>query len=195
MATVRAGGRAIRLFIAMPLTEELSATAGRAQEQLKRAAGGVKWVEPRNLHLTLKFLGETDEGRVPVIAEAMRAAVASQEPFAVHVVGIGAFPSARRPRVVWLGITEGAEALVSIAGRLEEALADLGFEREERPFRSHVTLGRVSSPERARGLTAEIELMGQVEVGRMTCEQIVLMRSELSRTGPTYTPMEVASLG
>lgn len=187
--------KAIRLFAAMPLGDDLRRQATRIQDQLKRAGGGVKWVEPGNLHITLKFLGWTDEGRIPGVVEAMRAATQGREPFQVEVKGVGAFPNARRPRVIWLGTTDGAVALAGIAERLESEVAALGFERETRPFAAHVTLGRVSSPERACSLTAEIELMGATEVGKMTCGEIVLMRSDLSRSGPTYTPIEVVRLG
>ena len=178
----------------MPLTDDVCRAAAQVQHDLKRAAAGVKWVDPEKLHVTVKFLGETDESQVQGIVEAMQAAVEPQEPFAVQMKGVGAFPSARRPRVIWLGVAEGAEPLAGIASRLEDGLATLGFEREDRPFRAHVTFGRVRSPQRAGPLTAEIELLGPAEVGMMTCEGIVLMRSDLSRSGPTYTPLETVSL-
>lgn len=178
----------------MPLTDELRQTAGQIQEELKRAAAGVKWVEPKNLHVTLKFLGETHESLIPGITEAMHKAVRSQPPFRVIVKGVGAFPSVRRPRVIWLGIGEGADTLSAIAERIEEELAELGFEPEGRPFRAHITLGRLRTPRRIEPLTAELELMGARECGGMSCDRVVLMRSELSRSGPTYTALETVTL-
>ncbi len=176
------------------MTDELRQAAGQVQEELKRAATGVKWVEPGNLHVTLKFLGETHESLVPEITEVMRRAVESQPPFRIHVKGVGAFPSVRRPRVIWLGISEGAEPLSTIAKRIEEELAEQGFEPEGRPFQPHVTLGRLRIPRRIESLTAELDLMGARECGGMTCESIVLMRSELLRSGPIYTALETVTL-
>ncbi len=176
------------------MSDELRQAAEQVQEELKRTAAGVKWVEPKNLHVTLKFLGETHESQVPAITDVMRRAAMSQPPFRIVVRGAGAFPSARRPRVIWLGVSEGFESLSAIAERIEDGLAKLGFEREERPFRAHITIGRLRTPRRIEPLTAELDLMGARECGGMTCESIVLMRSELSRSGPTYTALETVTL-
>jgi 2'-5' RNA ligase len=179
----------------MPLTEDLRSAAAALQEPLRRTAANVKWVEPQNLHVTLKFLGETQEALLEGIVRAMQAAAAGVEPFRLRLRGVGAFPNPRRPRVVWLGVVDGVEPLTGLAQRLEDGLAPLGVEPEGRPFRAHVTLGRVRNAAPGGRLAAEIEAMSATDVGEMMCTEIVLMRSQLSRSGPTYTPVETARLG
>src|SRR5205814_1732929 len=98
--------------------------------------------EPRNLHVTLKFLGETRRADLPRLAEALRELAAHRTSFEAEVGGVGAFPNVRRPDVVWLAVKTGQEALMELAAAVEEACAALGWPREAKPFRAHLTLGR-----------------------------------------------------
>lgn len=139
-----------------------------------------------NLHVTLKFLGPIDETRVPAIADALGSAASRTAPFDVAVRGLGAFPNASRPRVVWAGLEE-AGALGALAGQVNGALAALGLPRESRPFATHVTLGRVREPRRNRALAAA--LARPVDFGRLPVTRVSLMRSDLHPGGARYTEL------
>ena len=109
----------------------------------------MNWVEPHNLHLTLKFLGEVHEREIAEVCQAVAPGAAEVEPFDLEVRGAGAFPTAARPRTVWLGAGAGAERMVVLHDRVEAALAELGYREEHRRFQTHLTIGRV--PRRRAG--------------------------------------------
>ena len=143
----------------------------------------------------MKFLGDVDEGRLEAIAGALTGAVPGAAAFDSQVEGLGAFPSAARPRVVWAGVTVGAPAIGDLAGRVDEALAALGFAREARPFSAHITLGRIRQPGRAPALTEALRGAAGRPFGRLGVSRVSLMRSELSPRGARYTELAAASLG
>jgi RNA 2',3'-cyclic 3'-phosphodiesterase len=148
-----------------------------------------------NLHLTVKFLGAVAEDRIEAVAGALTGAVAGVGAFDAQVEGLGAFPSTTRPRVVWAGVTAGAGTMADLAGRVDDALAALGFEREARPFSPHITLGRVRQPGRVLALTEALRGAAGCGFGRLRVARVSLMRSELSSRGARYTELAAASLG
>lgn len=153
------------------------------------------WVAAENLHLTLKFLGGVDEARVPAVIDALRAAVAGHRPFEIEVTGLGAFPSAARPRVLWAGVTTGHEAMTTLADAVETALARLGFPREDRAFSPHITFARIREQRRAPALAEALSIAATQRFGRVTVREVTLMRSDLSPRGARYTPLASAPLG
>ena len=162
-------------------------------EDLKRVSGGLKVVSPEHLHLTLKFLGETEEGLVPEILVALRAACAGLKPVPLRLRGTGAFPSLSRMSVLWLGI-EGAEPLARIVDSLERGLEPLGFPRERRPWTAHLTLARVKGREgldRARSL---LEAHRDETFGEPRVDEIRLKKSVLTPEGPVYSTVEAIRL-
>ena len=182
-------GMTFRAFVAVDLDEGFG---GRALlPELEGSGADLKLVEPRNIHLTLKFLGETDEALVDGITEAMRQSVRGVAPFEVRFHGLGAFPNRRNIRVVWVGV-QGAEALVAIAGALEDNLAELGFEKEGR-FSPHATLGRLRS-RRSGSLPALLEKYADTPLGKMTVRQLALKKSVLDGRGPTYSTVRQVEL-
>jgi 2'-5' RNA ligase len=180
----------IRAFVAANLDSGLKVALARVQDRLKATRADVGWVRPENLHLTLKFLGQVEESRISAIGQAIAAAAAGRGP--VHLVfqGLGAFPRPREARVVWVGISNGAEALGALQAKVETALESLGFMREARPFTAHLTLGRVRGPayreQLARALSeAPVEVLGE-----MVLDRIELMKSNLSPGGARYTILQ-----
>lgn len=165
-----------------------------AIERLRSVAGGVAWVASGNLHLTLKFLGEVAEDRIGPVVDAVTSAASDALAFEAHVRGLGAFPSLMRPRVIWAGVTEGAAATVDLAGRVDEALAALGFAPYARPFSPHVTLGRVRQPGRNPALADALQGAAEREFGRLRVAGASLMRSELSPGGARYTELATVRL-
>jgi 2'-5' RNA ligase len=186
----------LRAFIAIELDGAALGALGAVQQRLKKAPGAqhVNWVAPESMHLTLKFIGDLDSGRVAQVLEAMRHACAGAAPFELTLEGLGAFPSLNRPNVVWAGVGGRVASAGGIARRLEDECAGLGIERESRPFSPHLTLGRVrreaSSDEQALvGESVRRLAAGVGEIGRFGVRAIHLMRSDLKPAGPVYSSL------
>ena len=177
----------MRCFIAIDIPEDVRAALADLQKELAGRVdihkGDVKWTEPEGMHLTLKFLGEVPEAVIPRIADAVREIAADWGPFRIGVGGIGAFPSLRRPRVVWAGVHLGSAALIELAGAVEDALIALEFPQDERPFSAHLTLGRVKSPDDAGALPSLLRAHADDRFGEMTLTELVVFRSDLSPHG------------
>ncbi|HHY47346.1 MAG TPA: RNA 2',3'-cyclic phosphodiesterase [Firmicutes bacterium] len=181
--------RMIRSFVACPLDAGLVPRVVEVQERLREACADVKWVEPRNLHFTLKFLGEVDEGLISAMGEGLRGALKHHEAFTLEISGLGAFPSIAAPRVVWAGVGRGGTELESLARSIEDIAAGLGIPREKKGFSPHLTLGRVRSPRNLERLTRILRSEAPGVLGTMQVREVVLMRSQLAGTGPTYSAL------
>lgn len=139
-----------RLFVAVPLAEETRAAVAALVDEVRQAVDAatreprsqVRWVRMDGLHLTLRFIGPTPADRVEVLSRLVDEAAGGGGPFSVRIRGAGAFPSAARPRSLWLGIDEGQAELAALADRLGERLETAGWRRDDRPFRAHLTLAR-----------------------------------------------------
>jgi len=185
----------IRAFVAANLDPGLKAALAQVQDRLKATRADVGWVRPENLHLTLKFLGQVEESRISAIGEAVADAATGCGP--VHLVfqGLGAFPSPRAARVVWIGVSHGAEALAELQARIEAGLEKLGFAREARPFSAHLTLGRVRGPAHREQLARALTGATAEPLGEMVLDRIELMRSNLNAGGARYTILHSFPLG
>jgi len=179
----------IRAFIAVELPESVRREVSQLQARFKATGADAKWVEADNLHLTLKFLGNIEESQVEPLKAALASAAQRVSPFTIQVEGIGAFPKTTSPRVVWVGISQGEEALIQLAQAVEEACVGLSFPKEERPFRGHLTIGRVRSRERLAGLIRELQVEEFKASTTASTTQVVLFQSVLSPKGPIYTPL------
>jgi len=175
----------MRLFIASPLSHETEQFLAEIIFDLKQKRGRVKWVDSKNIHLTLKFLGETDENKVEPIKDAIQQASIKHNKIDSHIDKIGVFPNINRPRVIWAGLSEGVEALRALARDTENAMADLGFEKEKRPFKSHLTMGRVKEDSGLYDLKEAIKSY-KIESQPIAFDKIVLFKSTLTRSGPIY---------
>jgi 2'-5' RNA ligase len=184
----------VRVFVAVHLTAAVQEALAAVQDRLRRAEGDVSWVKPGNLHATLKFLGEIEPARLDRIRAALAEAVQPHGPFSVEVAGIGTF-GGRVPRVVWVGITQGAELLTALAHGVETALARIGFPREKRGFTAHLTLGRVRSPRNLDRLLAGIREEPAAALGVVPVAAIAVMQSELHPSGSIYTELAQCALG
>ncbi|MGH7429210.1 MAG: RNA 2',3'-cyclic phosphodiesterase, partial [Candidatus Methylomirabilaceae bacterium] len=180
--------------VAANLDPGLRERAARVQERLWETRADVAWVRPENLHLTLKFLGEVEETALGAVADAIGSVATGPGPFRLVFAGLGAFPQPRTARVVWVGVGEGAEGLAELHARLEAALEPLGFRREERPFTSHLTVGRVRGPGRREQLAAAVTSMAAEPLGEMLLDRIDLMRSELRPEGARYSVLHTFPL-
>jgi 2'-5' RNA ligase len=184
----------IRSFIAVEIPPTAAAAIRAAQRRLEPADRSWKWVNPELYHITLKFLGGVDRERLQDLWQAVSESLTGTSAVAVTFRGVGAFPDIRRARVVWAGIGDGAAELTELASKVEDACAARGFEREKRPFRAHLTLGRArrpgSSPELAEGMNE----LAAADLGEAELDRVVLMKSELTRSGAIYTVLDEAIL-
>lgn len=184
----------MRLFVALELPEEIKAALATLQHDLRQARSEVTWTKLENLHLTLKFLGETPAERLEPIAQAILATAQLSPPFTLTTGGTGFFPDARRPRVVWVGLGSGLPALQTLQQQVEEGLAPLGFPREAKPFRPHLTLGYIKSPQNLKQLVALTQAYDFPTLSFPVTE-LVLMQSKLHPAGSIYTPLRRTPLG
>ena len=175
----------IRSFVAIDLAAPVHAAIRGVQQQLARVKADVRWVRVEGMHVTLKFLGGVEPLRLAQVHAALVAALRAQPALHVRAHGVGAFPSLRRPRVLWVGL-EGA-GLVELAACVDTAVAPFGFEPEQRAFAPHVTLGRVNS---LRGWPALEEVFkGHLDddFGASDIDAVTIFRSQLRPGGAVYT--------
>jgi 2'-5' RNA ligase len=184
----------VRLFVAVNLPRPLRGAIFAAGTPLRAAAPSVRWVDPEGLHLTLKFLGEVADGRSGEIVAALERACAGARPFPLEVGGFGAFPTAARARVVWVGC-EAAPPLELLQHGIEREFAALGFPVEGRPFRPHLTLGRAKADARGGVRGLEDHLATLVFSDTFTVASVDLMESTLTPRGARYAVRHAVALG
>ena len=181
----------IRAFIAVDIPDDIRAAVADAQARLKRANLGVKvsWAKIDNVHLTLQFLGYVEEPVVPKISEALAVVAGQYEPFDLPVRGAGSFPSDKRPRVLWVGCEDPQGKLKGLAGAVQEAMKQFGFEPEHREFSAHLTLGRIKFPQPDVALTKALDFVKDEAFGVMRVEAIHLFQSQLHPEGSIYSKL------
>jgi len=185
----------IRTFVAVEASAAVRHSALRLIDQLRAAPAQVKWVEPENMHVTLKFLGDVDPREIHKVCGVVKDAAAGREPFELEIRGAGAFPNLGRPGTVWLGAGEGAEQMAALFRPIEKALKGLGFPREPRQFHAHLTLGRVRrGGPGVRELGDLIRQHAEYQAGRMKVRQATVFSSRLGPEGPTYEVLGTAPL-
>ena len=184
----------MRAFVAIDLTTTVRRRLADLEAELSKDVprGTVRWVAADGIHLTLKFLGETSQEQAGGVQARMESLAADFAPFEVQIGGAGCFPSLNAPRVVWIGAASTDGELGRLQTSLESECSKLGFEREQRGFRPHLTLGRVNRAATHQGvlaLRAAVEQLGPAGVGAMRVDRIHLFRSELLPSGPVYTTL------
>ena len=179
----------MRLFVALELPPAVREALREVAARLRPAGTpGVRWTDPAGIHLTLKFIGEVERAKAEAIRAAL-AAVRAERPVSVAFRGMGWFPNARRPHVLWAGV-EAASELAELAASIEQALEPLGIPRETREFRPHLTLARIKDDRGLDRLRQEVERLGAPEFGRALYGELDLMESTLQRQGALYTRVE-----
>ena len=179
-----------RAFIAIDLPESVKSFLSEAQEALKLYGFRVKWVRPQNIHLTLKFLGDTATADINKIAGAIMLAARGCPAIYLAARGIGVFPNVRRPRVIWAGLDGQLEILANLQQTLDAQLADVGFARDSRAFKSHLTLGRVRGKIAPDRIKTAIDKLKDFESESFEIDEIILFKSELRPTGAVYTRVQ-----
>jgi RNA 2',3'-cyclic 3'-phosphodiesterase len=187
-----------RAFIAVHFSDDVIANLTTILSQARRMIGEqstVRWVEPRNVHLTLQFLGDIDTSVVPILAGELRGAFSDIQPFEVTLTGLGAFPAPARPRVIWIGIHSGVDNLKTLQAGVEVVTTPLGFIPDKRSFKPHVTLGRVKENRRSMDLTNTLAKLHEAQAGTSRIDTVFLTKSDLKPTGPVYSILDSFPLG
>jgi len=188
-----------RLFIATELPESVIDTLAQVQHDLKAniPSNIVRWVKPENTHLTLKFLGDVPVEQRSALEFALADSVEGIGQFELSTDQLGCFPNLKQPRVIWIGIIGEIDALNALQQTVEATTEPLGFAAEKRPFRPHLTLGRIRRgvPSHVlQRISAAVRNQPQVAATRWTVQDISLYRSELHPAGAVYTTLKRASL-
>jgi 2'-5' RNA ligase len=184
----------LRTFIAFELPKTVTDHLRALQVELQTIGMGVRWVRPGNIHLTLRFLGDIRPEDLQAVITALDTAVRGQGPIRLAVKGISVFPGIRKPRVIWAGLTDQVPELMAFQGRLESILNHCGFPREDRPFKAHLTLGRIKGALDAQQLDKLIRRIGESEPLGFQAEQAILFKSDLMPSGALYTRLHSAPL-
>ena len=183
--------KTIRAFLAIDPPDEVIREIGAVQGRLRKLIeGDIRWVRPEGIHLTLKFFGDIFAADVANIAAAAEKAVEKEKPFSLSIGGAGVFPDPRRPRVLWLGMNGDVERLLAFQKGLDQSLHEIGFPREERPFRPHLTLGRIKTPRGLIGLARALEKGEEYTAGRFVASGLSLLQSELTPRGAIYKQLK-----
>ena len=182
----------IRAFIAANLAFSVGEEMTKVQSALQQAQGDIHWIKPQGLHLTLQFLGNIEQTRVEPILTALRQTASLQSEFRVRTQGLGAFPSLKRPRVLWAGLS--GEGLYELNTKIASALGVLGFPAEGRAFRPHITLGRVRSQRGWDPVLERVKEHRQDDFGESLIDTVTLYQSDLEPSGTVYTALGVARL-
>ena len=185
---------AIRTFIAMNLDTSLHGPIAKLIEKLSPSGASVKWVVPHNVHVTLKFLGNMEESLLPDVYAACERAAIGSEPIDLEIRTLGCFPNLNRPRVVWLGIEQRWDAVKQLQKKVERELELIGFPKEERKFKAHLTIGRVKAQKGIAGLRQLIEEEQNIVIGSMRAEKFSVMKSKTMPAGPIYNELKAVPL-
>jgi len=185
-----------RVFIAVDIDEQIRRTVSDYIEDLRRKFPDVRvgWEKPEKLHLTLKFLGRTEEDVLGKLSERICDTVSSREPFEINIAGTGAFPSARSPRVIWIGVADAEEKFSAMAKTVEEICRGFGFEAESRKFHPHLTIARIKDPHGVREL-GEFHLDQKLGSIPLAVKNVTIYESKLAPTGSRYYKLAEYPLG
>ncbi|MGB7847475.1 MAG: RNA 2',3'-cyclic phosphodiesterase [Candidatus Acidiferrum sp.] len=178
----------MRLFIAIEISTEIRSALSAFLKELRGIAPHAKWVRTENLHVTLKFLGETEPAKISAIESAL-GSIRSMQPVTLEFRGLGFFPNEKRPRVFWVGM-ESSSNLQAFADEIDRSMHEMGFPLEDRPFTPHLTLARFSPPGLPPKLGSAATDQSSRNFGAFTAREFHLIESKLKSTGAEYTTVQ-----
>ncbi len=178
----------VRSFIAIEISKEAKNEISRIINILKDNSNGIKWVNPENLHLTIKFLGSIPEDHIAEISEKIKKTVLNIPKFIISLGMLGAFPSWRSPRVVYIDLKAGGEKVKHLVEKIENAMEKIGFEREKRIFSPHIAVGRVKNMKNMKNFSQQV-VKNMVNSTQMSINSVFLKKSILMSDGPIYSTL------
>jgi len=176
----------MRLFIALELSEEQRRQVALFQARFKKQLTGVRWSKPESMHLTLKFIGDTDRTGLDMIKKALDKAVQHEEPFNTVYSGCGVFPAAASARILWIGLGLGADPTTGIAEKLDASLSGQGFKKERQPFKPHLTVGRIRQPLEEKLVHDYLKSGEDFQTSPACVNAITLFKSDLTVHGAVH---------
>lgn len=176
------------MFCAFELPDSLRSRINQHSQRVRAAVpdAAASWSRPENIHLTMKFFGNVDQAKVPVISSVAARIVKEYSPIQIEVGKTGVFPRPSRPQVLWIGVEDSSGELSNFQEQLENEFAREGFPKEDRAFRPHLTIARIRKPQNASRL-AEVHLDLEFSAVALRLDELILFRSELSSKGSKYT--------
>lgn len=180
----------MRCFVAVEIPDGVKAALAQVSARLRECRARASWVRTEHMHLTLRFLGDVDYGKADSFAGHLREALGGIGAFPLQVRGVGAFPNARRPSVVWAGVGPADGALGNVQALCEQAALAIDLPREAKPFHPHITLARIKSIGPNADLTLAIEREAACPAGEFIASSVSLFKCELTPRGPIYTLIE-----
>jgi 2'-5' RNA ligase len=184
----------IRAFIAVDLPQDIKMELDKLIASFRPASGGgIRWVRAENLHITLRFLGDIDREEVPGLAENIKKNVDGFGRFDLAISGLGGFPNLQRPRVIWVGAGSGEDRLGELATRVEKACMESRFGKADKPFSSHLTIGRVKFSQGLGSILEKVENTS-FETAPFEISAVIVFKSDLFPAGPKYTVLETIRL-
>ncbi len=184
----------LRAFVAVMVPDEVAVFLRQVQTQVQLPGMNIRWVATKNIHLTLKFLGDIDSSRIPEVAAQMDAAAGMIGPFSLAAKGVGVFPNLRRARVLWVGLAGDLDRLNEIQATLESGMESIGFRRESRNFGAHLTIGRIRNWTDAKMIAASLDQLKDVASDGFQVDRLVLFKSILKPNGPEYSLLHTSHL-
>ena len=184
----------IRSFVAIELSPDTKAQIKELQDELKASTADVRWVRTEGMHLTLKFLGEIQEEKIPEIADVLKQCSGETGRFNLTIHSLGAFPNETNPKVIWIGVEDDSGRLRTAQQSIEKGLAAMGFKEEKRSFTPHLTLGRLKSPKGRRAVGQRLEASRDCDCGISVVKEICLFKSDLKPSGAVYTKLKTFAL-
>jgi len=181
----------MRTFISIEIPDKIKDNVEKVIGEMKALLPPIKWVDKKNLHLTMKFLGWVDDQKIDPLKTSITDIVKDFGSIKISFSGLGVFPSSNRPRVIWVGISEGSEKVKELAEKLNEQLTKEGYRKEEdRDFSPHLTIGRIKERIETGALNSFIEKKEKENFGGFTAKNVSLMKSTLRRSGPIYEEIQ-----
>ncbi|KXB01250.1 hypothetical protein AKJ44_02760 [candidate division MSBL1 archaeon SCGC-AAA261F17] len=184
-----------RAFVSIEITDDIRNQLVQVQEKLGETGADLKLVEPQNIHLTLRFLGDVPEKRLSKIKNAIRDAKDIADPFNLHVSGLGVFPNPNYMRVVWAGVSDGSNPTTALRQKLDKNLAKINLPSDNKEFTPHLTIARVKSGKAKEKLREKLTRMSAKDFGTCRVDAIELKESKLTPEGPIYSTLEKFELG
>ena len=185
----------IRTFIAFKLPKHMISLLGSIQQKLMGYNFKIRWVNPENIHLTIKFLGNMKESDLSNISNALSESARNYGPFSFSAKGLGIFPGLYRPRVLWVGLSGEIEQIARFQQDLDHTLSAFGFPKENRPFQGHLTLGRFKGNTHSGKLAEALNTQSDFESEPVTIDRVILYKSDLTPSGAVYSELVAAPLG
>jgi len=177
----------MRTFISIEIPENIKGNIEKSIDEMKLMLSPMKWVDKKNLHITLKFLGWVVDDKADDLISSVTDIAKGFGSIKINFAGLGVFPNARQPRVIWVGINEGNDRVKELAEKIDARLSDEGYRKEEeREFSPHLTIGRIKEKIDAEPLSKFMEKNAVTEFGGFTADHISVMKSTLRRSGPIY---------